>query len=318
MSACTPLRLLGTSLALALSLHAGMADAQDPPSRPAFGPLHLSVSSDSDGLSIRKPGVTGFWRWESGARWQGLELQQQRYMQAGQVQEGRSIALVGQSIDPTSWQGHGYKLGWSDGPARQQLVADGFYNGSLRPGLQWGVFGTRDVVESMAGVRDGLAFTLGGASLEAQATQGLALVGAASVTRFSDGQDRRQVRLRAVWDLLPEYGLTLQALGRLQWGERDVAVRRYFNPGTLQEGQAVLGWRRRWEGWQFTARLGAGSQQVNEGSATPMRTGELLVQSPLRSTGQSLRLRLGFSDTQGLSGPGYIYRSGDVSWVLPL
>lgn len=304
--------------ASALCLAAGLACAQEPAWRAAIGPVHLSVASDSDGLSISKPGITGFWRWDSGARWHGLELQQQRYLQADQVREGRSVALIGQSIDAATWQGYGYKLGWSNGPTRAQLVADGFYNGRLGPGMQWGVFGTRDVVESMAGVRDGLSFNLAGASLEAQAAERLALVGAASVTRFSDGQDRRQLRLRGVWDLLPEQGITLQVLGRLQTGEREVAVRRYFNPGRLQEGQAVLGWRRRWEGWQFTARVGAGSQRVDGGSGVPVRTGEILLQSPLRSHGQHLRLRLGYSDTQGLSGPGYIYRSGDVSWVLPL
>lgn len=292
------------------------AAAAPNPSTWALGP-QWSQSSDSDGLSIRKPGATAYYRWDSSASWHGVEVQQQRYAQAGTTLEGRSLAAVGQSVDPATWLGYGYRLAWSDGPERGTWVGDAFKSGALGTQAQWSVFATRDRVESFKGLQAGLTFDLVGASVDYQLAQGLTLIGAASATRFSDAQDRQLLRLRAVWDLLPEQGINLQLHLKEQQGERDVAVRRYFNPGRLEEGLLVLGWRKRWEGWQLSARAGQGVQRVDRGDSTPMRTAEAQIQSPLRGN-QFFRLRFGWSETQGLDGPGYTYRSGDLSWVFRL
>ena len=316
-AALLALALSGLSAAGAQGQEAHPAQASVPaPSQWALSPQWWQ-SSDSDGLSIKKPGATAYYRWESGATWHGVEVQQQRYTQAGATLEGRSLAAVGQSVDPATWLGYGYRVAWSDGPERATWTGDGFWSGALGPRTQWGVFGTRDRVDSFKGLQAGLTFDLVGASLDHQLAPGLALTGAASATRFSDEQDRRQLRLRAVWDALPEQGITLQLHLKGQQGERDVAVRRYFNPGRLEEGQLVLGWRKRWEGWQLSARAGQGVQRVDRGDSTPMRTAEAQIQSPLRGN-QFFRLRFGWSETQGLDGPGYTYRSGDLSWVFRL
>ncbi len=274
-------------------------------------------SSDSDGLSIRKPGATTYYRWESGATWHGVEVQQQRYTQGGATLEGRSLAAVGQSVDPATWLGYGYRVAWSDGPERGTWTGDGFWSGALGPRTQWSVFGTRDRVESFKGLQAGLTFDLVGASVDHQLGSRVNLTAATSYTHFSDEQERHQTRVRVVWDALPEYGVTLQLHLKGQIGERDVPVRRYFNPHELAEGQFVLGWRKRWEGWQLTTRAGTGGQIVDRGDVSPMRTAEAQLQSPLRGN-QFFKLRFGWSETQGLSGPGYTYRSGDLSWVFRL
>jgi hypothetical protein len=316
------------ALALATFLSCAFAaQAQDtrsapaPVATPAAAAWALGTqwwqSSDSDGLSIRKPAATAYYRWESGATWHGVEAQQARYAQGGTGLEGRSLAAVGQSVDPATWLGYGYRLAWSDGPTRGTWLGEGFWSGALGSRTQWSVFGTRDRVESFSALQAGLTFDLVGASVDHQLVPGLTLVGAATSTRFSDAQDRQQLRLRAVWDALPEQGLTVQLHLKAQQGESDVPVRRYFNPDRLEEAQWVLGWRKRWEGWQLTARAGSGMQRVNNGDSTTMRTAEAQVQSPLRGK-QFFKFRFGWSDTLGLGGPGYTYRSGDLSWVYPL
>jgi hypothetical protein len=281
----------------------------------AIAPLQWSASRDSDGLVIQKPGVSVYRNWRSSSQWEAVEWQAQRYAQNGQALRGRSLAWVGQAIDPATGLGHAYRVGWSDGPARSTVVADGAWNAALGPRTQWGLFGTHDAVESIAGLRDGVSYTLLGANLDHSPIDRLTLVAAGHATRFSDDQDRYQLRLRAIWDAWPAQGLTLQLHLRHQTGEGEAPVRRYFNPGQVDEVQAVLGWRRRWEGWQFTARAGAGAQWVDASAAEPVRIAELQLQSPVRAR-QAFKLRWGYSQAQGLSGPGYVYRSADLSWAF--
>jgi hypothetical protein len=137
-------------------------------------------------------------------------------------------------------------------------------------------------------------------------------------TRFSDGQDRQQQRARAVWDALPDHGITLQWAYKHQLGDSNgVTTRTYFNPDRLDESMAVIGWRRRYEGWQWYARLGDGKQKVNDQESTPARMAELQFTSPVQGRSY-FKLRLGRSETVGLNGPGYVYRYADIQWIFPL
>ena len=65
--------VLATLTALALSTHAWAAD-----NTWAISPT-WSQSRDSDGLSIRKAFATAMPSYANGLKWQGVELQEQRY-----------------------------------------------------------------------------------------------------------------------------------------------------------------------------------------------------------------------------------------------
>jgi hypothetical protein len=143
------------------------------------------------------------------------------------------------------------------------------------------------------------------------------LVGALAQTHFSDGQDRQQQRLRAVWDAWPDQGVTLQWAYKHQMGEKDVINPTYFNPDRLNESMGIIGWRRRLEGWQWYARLGEGRQQVNNQDSTPARMAELQLSSPIYGR-NFFKLRAGRSETVGLNGPGYVYRYADAQWIIQL
>ena len=276
-------------------------------------------SSDSDGLQIRKAFAAALPSYTSGLQWQGVEWQEQRYQQNGNILSGHGVNYTAQDVDALTGLGQSLKVGINQGPEKTTLIGDWSYNKAYSKQLSWGVFASRDWVESMPALQQGIHFDLIGANVDYQVHPRITLVGSLAQTHFSDGHDRQQQRVRAVWDALPDQGVTLQWAYKHQIGETvaDPNQRYYFNPDRLDESMGLIGWRRRYQGWQWYARLGEGRQKVNSDDHTPARLAELQLTSPVH--GDSLfKLRAGRSETVGLSGPGYVYRYLDVQWIWRL
>lgn len=300
---CTALLANHSTLALADNTWAAF---------PAF-----SRASDSDGLVINKWFAGALPIYSSGLSWRGVEWQQQRYTQNGQQLSGHGVNYIAQETDASTGLGYNYKIGVNQGPHNTLLTGDWSWNQAFTSQLQWGLFASRDWVESMPALQDSVHYDLIGGNLDYQIHPRLTLIGSLAQTHFSDGQNRQQQRARLVWDAWPEQGVTLQASQKHQLGAKDPAVRRYFNPEQLDETMAIVGWRRRFEGWQWYARAGTGHQQVAHETTTPARLAELQISSPVRSNSY-FKLRAGETETRGINGPGYVYRYVDAQWIWRL
>ena len=275
-------------------------------------------SSDSDGLSIQKAFATAMPSYTNGLKWQGVELQQQRYTQNSTTLNGHGFNYTTQDLNALTGFGYSLKVGLNQGPYKTTAIGDWSYNNSLSQQLNWGVFASRDWVESIGALQQGTHYDLLGGNLDYQMHPRFTLVGALSQTHFSDGQDRQQQRARAVWDAWPDQGITLQWAYKHQLGDSNgVTTRGYFNPDRLEESMGLIGWRRRFEGWQWYLRLGEGRQQVNDDAHTPARLAELQTISPVQANWY-LKLRAGRSETVGLNGPGYVYKYIDAQWIWRL
>lgn len=276
-----------------------------------------SRSSDSDGLVINKWSAGVLPTYNSGLSWRGVEIQKQRYAQNVDTLNGQSMHYVAQEIDAASGMGYAYKIGLNQGPYQSLLTGEASWNKAYNEKFQWGLFASRDWVESMRALENNVRYDLVGANMDYQIHPRVTLIGALAQTHFSDGQNRQQQRARMVWDAWPEQGITLQASQKHQLGEKDVATRLYFNPERLDETMGMVGWRRRYQGWQWYARVGRGHQTINGESATPARLAELQLSSPVHGV-SFFKFRLGESETYGLNGPGYTYRYADVQWIWRL
>lgn len=276
-----------------------------------------SRSSDSDGLVINKWSAGVLPTYGSGLSWRGVALQQQRYEQNGNILTGQGIHYTAQELDATSGMGYAYKIGINQGPYQSLVTGDMSWNHAYNTQLQWGLFASRDWVESMRALENKVHFDLVGVNVDFQLHSRVTLIGTLAQTRFSDGQDRQQQRARIVWDAWPEQGVTLQASQKYQLGEKDVTTRLYFNPERLDETMGLIGWRRRFQGWQWYARLGKGHQKVSGENANPARMAELQLSSPIKGVSY-FKFRLGESETYGLNGSGYMYRYADVQWIWRL
>lgn len=276
-----------------------------------------SQSSDSDGLRIQKASGIAMPQYTSGLKWQGLQWQEQRYRQGETALSGHGVNYVAQDIDATTGMGYTLSTGVNQGPEKNLVVGEAGWNQRANDQWQWGVFASRDWVESMGALRQGIHYDLVGANVDYQPHPRWTLIGSLAQTHFSDSQNRQQQRTRVVWDAWPDQGLTLQWAYKHQNGEKDVVNRTYFNPDRLDESMALIGWRRRMQGWQWYARLGEGWQKVNDQPSTPSRLAELQLNSPIHGN-SFFKLRAGRSETVGLNGPGYVYRYVDVQWIWRL
>jgi hypothetical protein len=276
-----------------------------------------SQSSDSDGLNIHKAFATALPSYSNGLKWQGVEWQEQRYKQNGTALSGHGVNYTAQDINAITGMGHSLKIGINQGPEKTTAIGDWNYNQALNAQLHWGVFANRDWVESIGALQQGIFYDLVGGNVDYQIHPRFTLVGSLAQTHFSDGQDRQQQRARAVWDAWPDQGITLQWAYKHQLGEKDVVKPVYYNPDRLDESMGIVGWRRRYEGWQWYARLGEGRQKVNHQDSTPARMAELQLTSPVQGDSY-FKLRVGRTETLGLSGPGYVYRYVDVQWIWRL
>lgn len=277
-----------------------------------------SQSSDSDGLTIHKAFASALPNYTHGLKWQGVEWQEQRYKQNGTTLSGQGVNYTTQDIDAITALGYSLKVGVNQGPEKTTAIGEWNYSQAVNKQLHWGVFASRDWVESIGALQQGIHYDLLGGNVDYQIHPRFTLIGSLAQTRFSDGQDRQQQRARAVWDALPDHGITLQWAYKHQLGDSNgVTTRTYFNPDRLDESMAVIGWRRRYEGWQWYARLGDGKQKVNDQESTPARMAELQFTSPVQGRSY-FKLRLGRSETVGLNGPGYVYRYADIQWIFPL
>lgn len=274
-------------------------------------------SSDSDGLVINKWYAGAVPVYGHGLSWRGVEWQQQRYEQNGQSLSGQGLNYTVQETDTVTGLGYNYKIGINQGPYQTLVTGDWSWNKALTPQLQWGLFASRDWVESMAALQDSVHYDLVGGNIDYQLHPRLTFIGSLTQTHFSDGQNRQQQRARVVFDVWPEQGITLQASQKHQIGAKSVPVRRYFNPEQLDETMGIVGWRKRFQGWQWYARLGAGHQYVLNEASTPARLTDLQISSPLRGNSY-FKLRAGESETRGINGPGYVYRYFEVQWIWRL
>jgi hypothetical protein len=302
--------VLATLTALALSTHAWAAD-----NTWAISPA-WSQSSDSDGLSIRKAFATAMPSYANGLKWQGVELQEQRYTQNATALSGHGVNYTEQNLDALTGLGNSLKVGVNQGPEKTTVIGDWSYNQAHNKQLNWGVFASRDWVESIGALQQGIHYDLAGGNVDYLVHPRVTLIGSLAHTRFSDGHDRQQQRVRAVWDALPDQGITLQWAYKHQLGET-VSNPNYFNPDRLNESMGLIGWRHRYEGWQWYARLGEGRQKVNSDERTPSRLAELQLSSPLHDNSY-FKLRVGRTETVGLNGPGYVYKYIDAQWIWRL
>lgn len=277
----------------------------------------LNVTNDSDGLIIQKVTLGALPAYTSATQSHGLEWQVQRYLQNNSVITGQGINYGWQSVDAQTGMGNTLRAGLNQlGSAKTIMTIDWNFNRAHNEFINWGLTVNSDWVESIAALQNGTRYDLVGTNLDVQIHPRFTVVGAVNQTYFSDGHERQQERVRAIWDAWPDQGLTIQWSYKHQAGE-SITNPSYFNPDRLDESVGIIGWRKRFNGWQWYARLGSGTQTINSLTSSPVQLLEFQITSPPKEN-SFFKIRMGHNEIYGINGPGYKYRYAELQYILPL
>ncbi len=263
--------------------------------------------ADSEGFSTYryKTGILPLY--EHGDRYTGVEYQRNQFSQNGWHSFANETRIVTKAINPRSGLGYNLNLGYNRENSFGLLTTDSQYSLSLTDKVNAELMVTRDRVETQNSINNNVYYTMTGASLEYKPFERLTLIGMGGDMFFSDTNTRAFMRLKAVYDLIPDYGVTLQARYR-QYHDSNVNVtNNYFNPEDYYEGMLALGIRKRINGWILNGTAGLGQQGINDQSTTTTQLLEAGATSPI-SGNLFFRTRLGYGKSAGFLGPDYSYR----------
>jgi len=275
-------------------------------SKQAIALPNAFLSTDSEGFSATKLGTAYLPLYTHGDRYSGLQYQWNSYSQNGWTAEGSQLGISTKSINPRTALGYNINLNLNEIKGYSLLTTDSYYAFQAAAATRAEVFLSRDRVETQNSINNGIYYTLGGLSLEQQLSDRLVGILTAGNMYFSDSNTRPFFRVRAIYDVFPEYGITAQLRYRQYRDTNTNVPNNYFNPDNYKEAMAAVGLRRFVNGWRLAALLGFGRQQVNQDPSTGTQLIELNATSPHYGPIFS-RTRLGYNKSAGFQGPDYAY-----------
>ncbi len=263
--------------------------------------------SDSEGFNTTRYRTGVMPLYEHGDRYTSVEYLRNHFSQNGWQSSANEARIVTKSINPRSALGYNLNLGYNRENNFGLLTTDSQYGFSLGDNARAEIMVNRDRVETQNAITNNIYYTLTGASLEYKPFERVTLVGMGGDMFFSDTNTRAFMRLKAIYDLIPDYGVTAQLRYR-QYHDSNVNVtNNYFNPGNYYEGMFALGIRKRIHGWMLNGTAGLGQQGINNQSTTTTQLLELGATSPM-SGNLFFRSRLGYGKSAGFLGPDYSYQ----------
>lgn len=276
------------------------------------------LSGDAEGFVSHRASVDGIVGYQHLDSKTGLRYTDYLFSQNGWSRSGQQLRLVANRVDRKSFDGWNVEAGMFSQSTHDLWTLNASYRKSLAGGPAIEVFANRDFVETQTALNQGTHFNFGGASVDIPVGPHVTLVGLAGYQAFSDDNNRRHLRARAIWQPSLDLGLTLQL--RYRWYDNSKADvgGAYFNPGRYQEGMLVVGWKQRIGDWRTSLLAGAGRQQIASDTST---LAQLLEASAEKQVGRyALRLRAGYSRAAAATqtnDPDYWYRYAVGELVVP-
>lgn len=296
----------GTLLALLVWL-GGVTPAAADELKQAVAIPDFFISGDSDGFQAIKAGGSYLPRYEHGDSYIGAGYQFNHYLQNGWSASGNQVGLIAKNINPHNGLGYSASLYVNQMAGGDLLTTDSTYGFKLGGHTQAEIMLNRDRVETENGLNHGTFYTMPGVSLEQQLVERFSVIATAGDMIFSDGNNRPIFRVRAIYDLWPDYGLTAQIRYRQFHDTNTSVANNYFNPDRYNETMVAMGMRQRINGWMLAGTAGIGRQTVNSDPSTTTELLEANAASPFVG-GVFFRVKLGYSKSATFQGPDYSYR----------
>lgn len=184
-----------------------------------------------------------------------------RYEQRDWATDRYSIVGALRKVERATGAGVVASVGVTETVDRWRIIADATWNARLSPSTGFELIGQRDVVETRAGLEAGTMSNFVAASVDYAASERLTLIGLGGVQTYSDNNWRPHLRGRAIYTLMPEQGLSVQARARGYESNRTEPTT-YFNPERYTQADLGLRLRRSLGDWRVLAAAGIGQEDV--------------------------------------------------------
>lgn len=280
--------------------------------------IDLRLSRDTEGFEAHRVRVLGLTSYENPWKYYGVELQSARYRQEGYRESGEGVLVTFRDQRRDTLAGVVGDIGLTRVAGHLRPVGEVTLR--LATSLQapsYELVAAADLVETRRALERGIAYGLGGASVEVPLSPRFTATAFVAGQGFSDGNARAHLRARLIWLASETHGVTLQARYRGYRSRDEDVGGAYFNPESYQQWLAVMALRKRVDGWTYAAEAGAGREYF-AGTSRPAHVAELRAEGPLAGDIR-LILRAGYSRSAGYSGdPGYAWRYLGATVVVPL
>ena len=277
----------------------------------------LYYSTDSEGFSSRRLSADGLLNYRHLDNKLGVRYTDYTFSRPGWSRKGEQLRLVANHFDQKTLAGWSVESGLFRAANKDLWTLDATWRQTLAPGRSYELFVNRDFVETANAIDNGVSYDFFGGSLDYQLLPKWTTVGLAGVQNFSDGNQRRHLRGRLIFQPSLDLGLTTQL--RYRWFDSTKADvgGAYFNPTNYDELMLAVGWRQRVNDWRTALTAGLGRQHINRGSATTTRLAEASAERQM--AGYGLRMRAGYIHSASLasSDPDYWYRFVAVDVLIP-
>ncbi len=297
-----------------LTLGSGMAHAE------GFGVLvTIAAETDADHFSAVRARAGGLFDYASPWQYAGVAAQTTTYAQSGWREHATGVVALWRDQSRATLDGITAEVGVVQVGSYTRPVADVAW--ALRPASGTGVqlLAAAGLVETQAAIEDGIGYSFWGASVEHQVVDAFTVIGLVGYQPFTDGNDRFHFRARAIWDVLPDQGVNLQARWRQYRSEKVDVGGAYFNPERYEQWLGVVGFRKRHAGWTISGAAGAGQEYIHNGNTTtqPTYLAELRAEGPIAGNAR-LSVQALYNQSAGFSNaPGYWWSSLSASLIVP-
>ena len=281
---------------------------EDSSSKQAISIPNVYIASDSEGFSTYKYNAGYVPLYEHGEKYSGISYGHNYFTQNDWSSSAEVYTLFTKAINPRTGLGYIANIGYNLQKGHQLVTTDSSYGFRITDATKGEVFVARDSIETQNALNNGIYYTFPGASIEQQILKRLAAIAMVGTMYISDTNTRPTVKVKLIYDLVPEYGVTAQLRYRQFHNTNTSVPNNYFNPSTYNETMIAFGMRKRISGWIVSGTVGVGRQNISQDPTTTTQLYELGITSPVTSKDYYFKTRMGYGKSAGFSGPNYFYR----------
>jgi hypothetical protein len=274
-------------------------------------------SDDADRFHIWGLRAGALIDYESPYKYYGVAAQETFYSQHGWSDNVTGVVGIWRDQQPDTLAGINVEAGAVQVAGHTRPIGDATW--SIRPSAETGFefIGAGGLVDTQAGITQGVGYTFWAASVEQQLVPRLDAIALVGYQPFTDGNDRVHFRARLIWDALPDDGINLQVRWRQYTSSKSDVGGVYFNPDRYEQWLAGVGFRRRFGGWVWRGTLAGGQQYISGTGTQPSALADLNGEGPLAG---NVRLGLNVLYTRAIgfsATPNYWYGLVMATLIVP-